>query len=189
MALGQRVAGTPRVPIVADLTCEQRETLAKTPTGSDGRHLNVFLTLAHHPRLLKRFNVLAGAFQKGVLPVVDRELVILRVAGRCGAAYEYAEHSRIALQVGLTLGDIEHLGAGTVSPTWDERQRALVGFTDQLLAHDAVEDSVWEAVPFSEDHAAMLELLCLIGFYRMTAGLLNSARVELESHEDEAEIA
>lgn len=188
MSLGQGIAGAPRVPIVSDPTHVQRDILAKTPTGEGGRHLNVFLTLAHHPRLLKRFNVLAGSFQKGVLRVVDRELVILRVAGRCGAAYEFAEHSRIALQVGLTQGDIEHLGAGSVSRTLDGRQRALVEFTDQLLANDAVEDSVWESVPFSDDHAAMLELLCLIGFYRMTAGLLNSARVELESHEDEAEI-
>jgi 4-carboxymuconolactone decarboxylase len=173
----------PRVPVVRDLAPEQIEVLGKTPIGPDGRPLNLFLTLAHHPRLLKRFNVLAGSFfQKSVLPAADRELVILRVAASCGSDYEFEQHARIAIECGLTQDDVETLRDGRVSPDWGERRLALVAFTDALLHDDAVTDAIWDAVPFHERADAMIELTCLIGFYRMVAVFLNVTRVELEDH-------
>ena len=39
---------------------ELRETLAGTLT-LDGRPLNIFGVLGHHPKLLKRFNLLGGS--------------------------------------------------------------------------------------------------------------------------------
>jgi hypothetical protein len=58
---------------------ELAEALAKT-VFRDGPVLNIMGTLAHQPRLLKRFNVLGGAFLvHGLLPAREREIVILRV--------------------------------------------------------------------------------------------------------------
>ena len=46
----------PRIPPVEAPDEEQQELLAKTLMGPDGEPLNVFKTLAHRPRLLRRVN-------------------------------------------------------------------------------------------------------------------------------------
>ena len=51
----------PRIAPLTDPTPEVKELLDKTKI-RQGPVLNVFATLAHHPRLLKRFNVLGGLF-------------------------------------------------------------------------------------------------------------------------------
>lgn len=166
--------------MIHDPTCEQSEILSNTRLDPNGRPLNIFLTLAHYPRLLKRLNVFAGAFQKGVLIPVDRELVILRVAATCGAEYEFEKHAPVAVRCGLGRGDVEVLRCGSVSSAWTTHQRSLIEFTDDLLDDDAVDDPVWDKVPFHQDIRAMLELTLLVGFYRMVGGLMNVTRVELE---------
>lgn len=172
--------GSPRIPPVRYPDQYQNEVLAKTPSRLDGRPFNVFLTLVHHPRLLKRFNVLAGAFQAGILDAADRELVILRVAARCGSQYEFEQHAPMGVEVGLVDKDIEYLRKGLICPEWDQRQQALIAFTDNLIDNDAVDDETWHAVPFYEDYPSMLELTCLIGFYRMAALVMNTARIEFD---------
>jgi alkylhydroperoxidase family enzyme len=68
------------------------ELLAKGLT-HDGSTLNAARTLAHHPRLLKRFTVFAGLFlTHSLLPDRDRELVTLRRAHRFGCEYDFGHH-------------------------------------------------------------------------------------------------
>src|SRR5690348_4898614 len=71
----------PRIPPrQAPFPDDVQETLGSTLSTPGGAPLNIFATLAHHPRLLKRFNVLGGLFlSRGLLPPRDREIVILRV--------------------------------------------------------------------------------------------------------------
>ena len=76
--------------------------------GPDGRPLNVFKTLAHRPRLLRRVNALGGYFMAhGAIPVRERESVILRVAARAGSDYEIGQHRWIAAKAGLSAAEID----------------------------------------------------------------------------------
>lgn len=180
--------GPPRIPVAQDLTSEQLDILRKTPVSRNGSPHNVFLTLAHHPQLLKRLNILGGAFRHGVLTPKDRELVILRVASVCGCQYEFEQHAEIAAECGFTPDEINQLREGMTPPEWGPYQLALISFTDDVLTNDSMAEAVWNAVPFHTDFDAMLELTCLIGFYRMIASLLNVTRVELEDREPTEEI-
>ena len=80
----------PRIePIDLDAVADDEllDTLAGALT-VDGRPLNIFGVLAHHPKLLKRFNLLGGfLLNKGLLPERERELVILRIGWNARAAY------------------------------------------------------------------------------------------------------
>ena len=51
----------PRIAPLVDPSPEVDELLDKTKV-RQGPPLNIFATMAHHPRLLKRFNVLGGLF-------------------------------------------------------------------------------------------------------------------------------
>lgn len=171
----------PRVAPVKEATEEQRDLLAKTAFTPDGAPLNIFATLAHHPRLLGRFNVLGGLFlAKGLLPPRERELVILRVAYRTRAAYEFGQHVVIGRAAGLTGEEIERLGGRSDDPAWSSLDGALIAFTDELLDTVDVSDPVWCRVAEHWDDPRMLELTLLVGFYRMVSGFLNSIGVEPE---------
>ncbi len=51
----------PRIAPITEPDAELTELLGKTLLGANGRPINIFGTLAHHPKLLKRFNVLGGS--------------------------------------------------------------------------------------------------------------------------------
>ena len=64
----------------------------------NGVELNIFATLAHHPRLLKRWSAFGGVLlYGGKLPARERELLILRTGYLCRAPYEWGQHVTIGL--------------------------------------------------------------------------------------------
>ncbi|MDQ6919571.1 MAG: carboxymuconolactone decarboxylase family protein [Candidatus Dormibacteraeota bacterium] len=170
----------PRIPPAESPGPEATETLTKVPT-LDGRPLNIFTTLAHHPLLLKRFIALGGVFTTlNQLPARERELVILRTAWRTGSAYEFGQHTRIGLASGLSEDEIGRV-ARDGAEGWEPADGALLNAVDELQAADRVGDDTWAELSGRYTEAELLELLALIGFYRMTAGILNSAGVESEA--------
>jgi alkylhydroperoxidase family enzyme len=85
---------TPRIKPLAHHPEDLAALLAKTLAAPSGEPYNLFTTLAHHPKLLSRFNALGGLFMAhNELPTRDREIVILRVAARTRCAYEWGSTS------------------------------------------------------------------------------------------------
>jgi 4-carboxymuconolactone decarboxylase len=168
-----------RIAPVHEPSPEQSELLSKTLLSEQGRPLNVFTTLAHSPQLLKRFNALGGFFLRhGRLPARERELVILRVAARTGSEYEHAQHRVLGAQVGLSGGEIER----TRGPLrgWDDADRALLEFVDEMIDSDGAAVPTWDTMADRFEHDQLIELTLLIGFYRMLAGFLLAVGVDLE---------
>lgn len=171
---------TERLAPLTDWGDEVGQTLSQTLDDPSGEPLAIFRTLARHPRLLKRFNVLGGMFlAKGELPARERELVILRTAWRTNAEYEWAQHAVIGARVGLTDDEIANIGA-IDAPAWSEDDRQLMTFTDELLAICDVGEARWSAQRARWSDAQLIELVMLIGFYRMVAGFLNTMGVQRE---------
>ena len=171
----------PRIRPVADPTPEVREiykNVLSTPTGDP---LNVFATLAHNPRVLKRFSLFAGMFlAKNSIPVREREIVILRVARNCRSIYEFGQHTVIGRNCGLRDDEIAAL-AHDVSPhPWSVRDRDLIVMTDEICANDCVSDPTWQELRAGWTDAELCELVLLVGLYRMVAGFLNTMGVELD---------
>src|SRR5215467_9582029 len=120
----------PRIAPLTDPTPEVKELLDKTKI-RQGPVLNVFATMAHHPRLLKRFNVLGGLFLgRGLLPARERELVILRTAWRAGCVYEFGQHTVIGRRAGLTDAEIRRLAGG--AGAWTDDDAMLVRLADEI---------------------------------------------------------
>ena len=169
----------PRIKPAIEPTPEVAETLAKLAS-VDGRPLNIFTTLAHHPLLLKRYLALGSVFLGfNQLPARERELVILRVAWQTKAVYEFGHHTRLGLEAGITPAEIERVVQAGLEG-WPDADAVLLVAVDELHADDRVGDETWAILAKRFSEAELLELLGLIGFYRMTAGLLNSAGVESE---------
>jgi len=172
---------TPRVPPVAEPDAEQARLLAKSRLGPDGEPLNVFRTLVRWPELMRRVNALGGYFRvHGRIDPRDRELVILRTAARTESAYETAQHRWIARECGLTQAEIEAALDRTNGHAWSDRQRALLSFTDELVATDGVSDPTWVALGRHFDDEQRTELVVLVGYYRLLAGVIAGLGVQVD---------
>jgi 4-carboxymuconolactone decarboxylase len=172
---------SPRIAPVTDPSAEVQELLAKALLAPSGKPINIFGTLAHHPKLLKRFNVLGGFFlNAGLLPNREREIVILRIGHNCAAVYEFGQHTVIGRRVGLTDTEIAALVATPQSHPWSADDLALIALADDLCVDDCVSDATWTALSRRWNEAELLELVMVAGMYRMVSGFLNSIGVQLD---------
>jgi 4-carboxymuconolactone decarboxylase len=171
----------PRIAARTDTTAELDEILAGG-LQIDGRPLNIFGVLAHHPKLLKRFNVLGGfLLNKGLIPERERELVILRIGWNAHAEYEFGQHTLIGLRCGLTEDEVLELTQPPSACDWSNDDRALIALADDLATDDCVSDTTWAALAERWSDAELVELLIVAGFYRMVSGFLNSTGVQLDN--------
>jgi len=152
--------------------CTQRSGLSSTPT--------IFGTLAHHPALFERLlGAGLGSMPDARLPVPHRELLILRTARNCAAEYEWVHHVRHATERGLTADAVMLARDGTV-PAQASVQAALVDAADDLHRDATVSDEVWGRLEHYLDRDQILEVLVVVGYFRIFAHLLNACRVQLE---------
>lgn len=155
--------------------------ILKSALTHDGTPLNIFGVLAHHPKLLKRFNLMGGfILNKGLLPEREREIVILRVGWNAQAVYEFGQHTVIGRRCGLTDEEISALTMPPESFDWSDDDRALIGMCDELHGDDCVADETWALLSTRWNEAELIELLVTAGFYRLVSGFLNSAGVQLD---------
>ena len=168
----------PRIAPLVDPSPEVEELLDKTKV-RQGPPLHIFATMAHHPRLLKRFNVLGGLFLgRGVLPPRARELVIMRTAWRTNCEYEFGQHTLLGRQAGLTDDEIQRLTEEAAG--WPEADALLVRLADEVHVHHDVSDELWAQLERRWNQAEMIELVTLAGFYGMVSSFLNATRVQLD---------
>jgi 4-carboxymuconolactone decarboxylase len=143
--------------------------------------LNLFKTLAKHPKLGDRFGRFGGwLLYRGLVPARERELVILRVGWRCGSLYEFGAHTVMGGDAGLSAEEISR-SAREGSDGWSEGDRDLVEMADELCATNNVSDAVWERLARRWSEQELMELLMVAGFYRLVSGFLNAVGVELEA--------
>jgi alkylhydroperoxidase family enzyme len=179
-----RRVDAPRLAPRADLTPEL-EALLGTTLLRDGRPINIFGTLAHHTRLLDRFNRFGGfLLNKGLVPAREREIVILRIGARCRSVYEFGQHTVIGERVGLTAEEVRALAADEATCRaypWSDDDRALVALADDLCDGDSASDATFAALRRRWSDAELVELVVVAGFYRLVSGFLNTMGVQLDA--------
>lgn len=159
----------------AQLDAETRERLGKGPI------LNIFRTLAHHPKLLKRWLVFGNhVLAHNTLPARERELVILRIGWLCQAGYEWGQHVRIAQQSGLSDADIERIPHGPEAPGWSALDQLLLRATDELHGDAFISDATWAALSEHLDEKQRVDLVFTVGQYNMVSMALNTLGVQPE---------
>jgi len=137
---------------------------------------------AHHLPLsaswLPFTDMLAGEDAK--LSPRHRELLILRVAWRTRSGYEWAQHSRLGADAGLTTSQIDAMTEGPAAAVWSPLEGTLLTAVDEIVDDHVVGDATWAALASEFDPAALFELLFLVGGYLCLAGVLNSIGLQGE---------
>ena len=167
----------PRVP---PLSLEQFDPELRERFG-DGPVLNIFRTLANHPKLMKRWLVFGNhILAKSSLPARERELVILRVGWLCRAEYEWAQHVEIARASGVSDEEIERVARGPDAPGWSDLDRALLRAADELHGDAFLSDETWSALAQHYDTRQLMDLVFTVGQYNLVSMALNTLGVQLE---------
>ena len=171
----------PRIPPLPESEWQGEALEQIERTRQDGRVLNIFSTLANHPKLMKRWLVFGNhVLQKSSLEPRERELVILRVGWLCRAEYEWSQHVIIAKACGISEAEIERIQRGPDAEGWDSFERALLRAADELQEDSRVSDATWKELALRYDTTQLMDLVFTIGQYTLVSMALNSFGVELE---------
>ncbi len=167
-------------PRVAPLSDEELDRDTRDRFGGGGI-LNIFRTLAHHPKLLKRWLVFGNhILAKSSLPERDRELVILRIGWLCGSEYEWTQHVGIGKLAGLDDDDIARIAEGPEAEGLDAFDRVQLQAVDELRRDAFISDQTWKALSERYDTQQMMDLVFTVGQYQLVSMALNSLGVQLE---------
>jgi 4-carboxymuconolactone decarboxylase len=171
----------PRVPPLADSDLDDETRDFVQNASRDGRVLNIYRTLAAHPKLLKRWGVFGNhVLYKNTLPAREREILILRVGWLCRSEYEWGQHVIIARGSGVTAGEIERVKDGPDAAGWNPADAALIRAADELHRDSFVSDSTWKALSNTWNTQQLIDIIFTVGQYHTVSMALNTLGVQLD---------
>jgi alkylhydroperoxidase family enzyme len=142
---------------------------------------NLVQILAHHPGLYRAWSTFATELHLvRQLPERDKELSILRVAWRCQAGFEWGQHLKRALTFGISHDEVTQVTVGPDDPAWSDFDRHLIRAVDELHDQGTISDATWAVLSERYDHAQLIELAIVVGFYHLMAFMLNALEVPIE---------
>lgn len=145
--------------------------------------LNIFRTLLKHPALAKVINdlLLTLLATGNKLPARARELLIMRIGWATGCDYEWTQHWKIALDVGISEAELLAVRNWRDADCFDAADRAVLAATDETLTDGCIGAATWaECVEAFRDDDKLLELSAAIGCWRLISQLARSVEVQLE---------
>jgi len=148
---------------------------------SSGDAPNVLATMLHHPALAGPFTAYGNVLlQSPEIGHRNRELMLLRVAWRTGARYEWVHHVLLAPRYGITEDDVAAIAEGRISATWTNPEHDLVVATDEMLDSYRVSDETWRRLEKHFNAAQLVEIPFIVGTYTCLAMAFNSWNLQVE---------
>jgi alkylhydroperoxidase family enzyme len=156
------------------------QELRRRKGGSRG--LNVLGTLAQHPELMHAYHTFNGhILYTNTLDARQRELLILRVAARRGAEYEWEQHVLIARDLDFTDDEIERIAEGPRAAGWTPLEEAMLRAVDELIDDAYVTDATWSALADELDRHQLMDLVFTVGAYDLLAMAFKSFGLQLDA--------
>jgi alkylhydroperoxidase family enzyme len=171
----------PRFPPLSDdeLDDETRDFVRNA--SRDGRVLNIYRTLAAHPKLLKRWGVFGThILYKNTIPARERELLILRTGWLCRSEYEWGQHVGIARASGVTDAEIMRVKESPEAAGWADADLALIRAADELHNDSFISDGTWQALSNNWNKQQLIDIIFTVGQYHTVSMALNTLGVQLD---------
>jgi 4-carboxymuconolactone decarboxylase len=138
---------TSRVPLISNQTTDPDVQKIFQGTLSRGGYiLNLNRMIANAPKLMAP----AGAYARALrytaedIPRNYRELMIVRTLQVEGGDYEFALHTHMARSCGVSQAQIDALPHWKASSLFDEKEKALLAFSDEMDTRQGVDDATYK---------------------------------------------
>jgi len=156
-------------------------SLAHIIEAMNGQPIQIHCLLANHPALLNawwsyRMHSVTG----GDLQQRDTELVILRVAVRLQAWYEWAAHVDRGLASGLLLEEIYRVVEGPLADAWADKDAALLSAVDQLLDQHQISATTQIELTAFFSGKQVMDIVSLQGLYVTIACMIGTWPIDIE---------
>jgi hypothetical protein len=137
--------------------------------------------LDEHPQLRAYVKCFLDTFiVHGRIDPRIRELLILRIAWRCGQAYEWAQHYRRARDVDVSDDDILLMRSSDPGEIADSDLALLIQGVDEVVDVGSMGAETYRLCQtYFGDGATAYEYLHLVAGYRMMATVLNTTKPSL----------
>jgi alkylhydroperoxidase family enzyme len=171
----------PRLPLLPLEQMPEKTRNMITGGKSELSGLNINKMMAHAENSVRHFMRLGNSLlTRAQLDARLRELAILRVATLCRSHYEWYQHEILARQVGVTEEQIEAVKQGPDSPVFNDPERAVLQYTEEVTLNVKSTDETFNEVAKHLSHREIVELTLTIGFYNLVARFLENTEVEIE---------
>lgn len=171
------MARIPPMP-VEELSPTQRDTYENSPSGK----LNLYRVLCHAPSIQPGLGQAIQGMMTGVeVPPFERQICILAVLHLERGEYEWAQHMQVSKALGLPDEKVAAIAGDRFGdPVFDEREKAVLAFTRQVVRCVRVDDFVFAAISAFYSSRQIVELIHVIGFYMLFARVSEVAELEID---------
>jgi 4-carboxymuconolactone decarboxylase len=160
---------------------DRREFDRMAAVRGEGRLGQVYVAMWNNPSVARLVGQVGEHLRyHGVLPDDVRELAILYFARKAGLVYEWAHHQAPARAAGLTDDVVDALAAGRVPETLRGEQVAALHAVDAVLAGRSIPDDAQETLTRAFGTDGVVELVVLVGLYRLIGGVVTSFDINVE---------
>ena len=157
-------------------------TIAKIKGARGGRLINVYRLMLHSPTLADAWFEFNQAVRYGTeIDGQCREIAVIRVAILNNVEYVQRAHGpSYALKEGLTPEQVAAIADWQPSKMFNDRQRALLAYTDAMTRQIDVEDSLFTEIRKHFSERQTVELTMLIGTYNLFTRVLQALKIDPE---------
>ena len=155
-----------------------------TATGTPGNWWTVFALVPYiFEHATKHFGMFGMFADKSVsqLDGITRELGIMRAGYTQGSQFVFSQHCKAARRFGITEEKIAAIPHWEVSPLFDEKERAILAWTDALILQGGrASDELFEVLQSHLSDEDILELTYHVMGYNLHAVCCKALRLEYD---------
>ena len=164
----------PLDPILQDMFARRR--------AQGGAIINLQLTTGHAPKFTRAASAMAFTIRfDSTVPRRLLELTIMRTAQIVGSAYEINQHVPLFKMCGYTDAQLAALPAWQTSTLFDDKERAVLGYAEQMAHGGDVDDPTFATLQKYFDPQAIVELTYTVGSYYANGLLTKALRIQVET--------
>jgi alkylhydroperoxidase family enzyme len=147
-----------------------------------GAIINLQLTTGHAPKFSRAAATMAFTIRfDAVTPRRLLELAIMRTAEIVRSDYEINQHKPLMTLCGYSDAQIAAVASWRGSPLFDDRQRALLGYVEQMAHGGDVDDATFAALAQHFKPQEIVEITFTVGNYYANGLLTKALRIEIET--------
>jgi len=179
-------ASAPIVTTMYDRLFGDRDPVAEpgTATGTPGDWWTVFALV---PDVLRHAVQGFGLYQSPdrLLDPRLRELGQTRAGWLVGSQFVFSQHCKSCRALGMADEKVAAITSWSVASCFDERERAVLAYTDALVAQQGrVDDVTFAALQAHLSDEEILELTYITAMYAMHAVITRALRLEFDDRDD-----
>jgi len=175
----QKVSRLPPLPQPLDPIMQ--EMFAKR-RAQGGAIINLQLVTGHAPKFSRASSAMAFTIRfDAETPRPLLELIIMRTAQIVGSAYEINQHTPLIKMCGYSDAQLAALPAWKTSTLFDDKERAVLGYVEQMAHGGDVDDGTFAALQKFFTPQEIVEITYTVGSYYANGLLTKALRIEVET--------